>query len=121
MAWKEPRAQLCKHGVLINMRCSQCDSETARRQEQVESLKQPTTTACFCRIFIKWGLGFVDVPQGEDFNFGLWCALVKGEGAVKAVNIHIPYENIAYVAVLTPEQAAQALSHAGPQQGERAN
>lgn len=111
------REEICEHGVLRNMQCEECEAE-AKAKTAV-----PT---CYVRAVLKGGQGYADIPQGANFNFTLFCTLVKGDGALKTESSFIPWENILMLLLINDPNSTAGLPQTvldarGPPRGAKSN
>lgn len=87
------KIEVCEHGVLKTIRCSQCeakaqtDAETARRSHMAQQRLQ---------IVLKNGQGVVELPIPDPANFNLvaFCKMVRADDGVWTDNVHVPWSNI---------------------------
>lgn len=109
---------VCRHGVLIDMYCEECEAEAKAKAKAAQA-------GCYVRIVLKGGQGQIDIAQPEGFNLQVWCAIVKGDGAVKTDTLNLPYENILFCCKITdpssPEGMAQALTTQPAPRGAKSN
>jgi len=99
------------------MICEECEAEAKAKAVQ---------PVCYVRAVLKGGQGYADIPQGQGFNFLAFCALVKGEGALKTESSFIPWENILMLLLVNdPSSTAglpqTVLDQRGPPRGAKSN
>ena len=80
------KIELCDHGILRQL-CSECNPKPKRAEEK----------QMYSSVVLRDGGGVVNIPQPAEFNFPAWMKVVKADGGVFLPDMHVPYDNIAFV------------------------
>jgi len=96
-------SDVCEHGILLSKyRCKKCEAKDARAKYEAEIAKAGLTAppTLQVNVFLKSGsIVQVPIPDASGFNFPAWCAIVRGDGAIKGDAVYIPWESILLIAI----------------------